>query len=282
MDSPAKRQRQPAAMRDHAPIRVGIGGWNFAPWRGAFYPDGLPHDHELAYASTSLTSIEINGTFYRHQSPASFTAWRAGTPDGFVFAVKAHRATTQSRDTANAGPAIERFLGSGLEELGPKLGPILWQFAPTKKFSQDLFEPFLAALPATLNGQRLLHAVEARHPSFQDPAWIALARAHNVGVAIIDSGKQALCGDVTADFVYARLQRNEADAAEGYDSAALDTWAGRFGRWAAGEAVDDLPLAGAAPARLARKLPGYVYFISGDKQRAPDSAMAMLRRLAAS
>ena len=259
------------------PVRVGIGGWTFAPWRDNFYPAKLPHAQELAYASRHVTSIEINGTFYRHQQAASFAAWRDATPDGFMFAVKAHRATTQSRDLSAAGPAIERFIGSGLEELGPKLGPILWQFAPTKAFDAALFEPFLAALPAQLNGQRLRHAVEARHPSFEDPAWVSLARAYRVAIAIIDSGKQGLRGDVTADFIYARLQRNSAAAPEGYDSDALDQWAARLKLWAAARTVDDLPLC--APAAPPLALPCFAYCISGDKERAPRAAMALLDRL---
>ena len=261
-----------------AAIHVGIGGWTYPPWRGRFYPDGLPHAQELAYAGARLTAIEINGTFYRHQSPASFAAWRDAVPDGFVFSVKAHRATTQSRDLAEAGPAIERFLRSGVLELGPKLGPILWQFAPTKKFDPDAMELFLAMLPARLDGVALRHAVEARHASFEDPAWLALAASYGVAVAVIDSDKQALHGDVTADFVYARLQRNQADAAEGYDSADLDRWAGRLARWSSGEAVDDLPLV--LPPRVQDGgRPCFAFFISGDKERAPEAAQAMLRRL---
>ena len=262
-----------------APIHVGIGGWTYPPWRGRFYPDGLPHAQELAYAGARLTAIEINGTFYRHQSPASFAAWRDAVPDGFVFSVKAHRATTQSRDLAEAGPAIERFLRSGLLELGPKLGPILWQFAPTKKFDPDAMELFLAMLPASLDGVTLRHAVEARHASFEDPAWPALAARYGAAVAIIDSDKQALLGDLTADFVYARLQRNQADAMEGYDSADLDRWARRLGRWSCGQAACDLPLV--LPPRVqAGGRACFAFFISGDKERAPEAATAMLRRLA--
>ncbi len=244
-----------------APIHIGIGGWTYAPWRGRFFPAGLPHAQELAFASARLTAIEINGTFYRHQSPASFAAWRDATPKGFVFAVKAHRATTQGRDLADSGAAIERFLRSGVTELGPKLGPILWQFAPTKKFDPDAMELFLATLPASLDGTRLRHAVEARHASFLDPAWPALAARYNVAVAIIDSDKQALRTEPTSDFVYARLQRNAADAPEGYASDALDEWAQRLRGWSA-------------------QRPCFAFFISGDKERAPDAAQAMLARLA--
>ncbi len=258
-------------------IRVGIGGWTFPPWRANFYPEGLPHDHELAYASAHLTSIEINGTFYRQQTPETFASWRDGTPANFVFAVKAHRATTQSADPANALAAITRFLNSGLEELHEKLGPILWQFAPTKKYDPATLETFLTALPPTLNGRPLQHAVEARHPTFDDPAWITQARTHNIAIAIIDSDKQALRGDVTAAFIYARLQRNQAQAPEGYDSAALDQWATRLKNWSAGAPVSDLPLTIPAPPPQPR--PCFCYCISGDKERAPHAAMALMKRL---
>ncbi len=259
-------------------IGVGIGGWTFAPWRGSFYPKGLPHAQELAWASQRVTSIEINGTFYRTQSPASFEAWRAAVPDGFVFAVKASRATTQAKDLTAVGPAIERFLGSGLTRLGPKLGPILWQFAPTKKFDAGLFTAWLALLPPEWEGVTLRHAIEARHATFQDPAWTALLRAQGVAQVIVDSDKQALLGDLTAPFVYARLQRNAEAAPEGYDSAALDQWAARAKAWANGRPVTDLPCL-SPPEAAPRDC--YVYFISGDKVRAPDAAQAMLRRLGA-
>jgi uncharacterized protein YecE (DUF72 family) len=241
-------------------IRIGIGGWNFPEWRGAFYPKGLPHAQELAYASARLTSIEINGTFYRHQSPESFASGRDGTPEGFVFSVKAHRATTHSKDFGGAMPSVPHFLDSGLAELGNKLGPVFWQFPHTRKFDATLCGAFLDSLPKTLAGRPLRHAIEARHPSFEDPAWLTLLRAHNVALVMVESEKQALHLDVTADFVYARLQMNAAAAAEGYDSALLDGWAKRLKTWS-------------------KKLDCYAYFISGDKARAPDSAMAMLNRL---
>ncbi len=261
-----------------AAVRIGVGGWTYAPWRGRFFPDGLPHAQELAYASARLTAIEINGTFYRHQTPASFAAWRDTTPDGFVFAVKAHRATTQGRDLADAGAAIERFLRSGLLELGPKLGPILWQFAPTKKFDPDAMELFLAMLPVSLDGVGLRHVIEARHTSFLDPAWPALAARYGAAIAIIDSDKQALRGDVTADFVYARLQRNQADAGEGYPTPDLDGWEERLRRWSDGRIVEDLECISPA-ARTGGRRECFAFFISGDKERAPDAAQAMLRRL---
>jgi uncharacterized protein YecE (DUF72 family) len=240
-------------------VRVGIGGWDFAPWRGRFYPAGLPKARELSHAASRLTAIEINGTFYRHQSPATFAAWRDAVPEGFMFAVKAHRACTQGRDLYASGDAIARFLDSGVLELGAKLGPILWQLAPTKKFDPLAMEAFLAMLPATLDGVMLRHAVEARHESFLDPAWPALAARYGVAVVIVDSDKQTLRLDATAGFVYARLQRTAAGAAEGYDSAALDTWASRLTGWAPRDA--------------------FCFFISGDKERAPDAALAMIGRI---
>ena len=241
-------------------IRIGIGGWTFAAWRGAFYPKGLPHAQELAYASEHLTSIEINGTFYRHQSPESFAAWRDATPKGFVFAVKAHRATTHGRDFGGGMPSVGHFLESGISELGCKLGPIFWQFPPFRKFDEAVCGAFLGSLPKTLAGRPLRHAIEARHASFEDPAWPALLRAHNVALVIVESEKQSLHCEVTADFVYARLQMNDAAAPEGYASDALDGWAKKLKSWS-------------------NKLDCYIYFISGDKERAPDSAMSMLKRL---
>ncbi len=246
-------------------ILAGIGGWTFAPWRGgAFYPEGLPHARELEHASRQVTAIEINGTFYRQQTEASFSTWRDATPDGFVFAVKAHRATTQTTDMAKAEAAIARFLGSGLKALGKKLGPILWQLPPTRKFDKDAMEAFLTLLPERNGALRLRHAVEARHPSFADPAYVALLRKHGVALVIVDSDKQALACEITAPFVYARLQRNDATAPEGYDSAALDDWAGRAKAWAGGKPPRDC----------------FIFFISGDKQRAPDAARAFIRRVA--
>jgi uncharacterized protein YecE (DUF72 family) len=262
-------------------IRIGIGGWTYAPWRRAFYPPGLPQAQELAYAAGRLTSIEINATFYRHQEPASFAAWRDAVPPDFVFAVKAHRATTYGRDPAAAGPAIASFLGSGLSALGAKLGPILWQFPHTKKFDPAALQAFLALLPPRLDGRPLRHAVEARHPSFATPAWVALASRHNVAVAIVDSDKHALHGDLTADFVYARLQRNASAAPEGYASDALNLWAKRLTAWGTGKKLPDLPmLAAPAPGR-AKPRDVFAYFISGEKARAPDAAQAMIARLVA-
>src|ERR1700759_140667 len=157
-------------------IRIGIGGWTFAPWRGAFYPKGLPHAKELAYASERLTSIEINGTFYRTQSPATYRKWASEVPDGFVFSVKGSRYVTNRSVLAEAGESIERFLQSGVTEMGDKLGPLLWQFAPFKKFNPDDFGAFLGLLPEKFDGRKLRHVVEVRHDSFKVPEFIELLR----------------------------------------------------------------------------------------------------------
>ncbi len=262
-----------------APVRVGVGGWIFAPWRGRFYPTGLRQADELEYASQHLTAIEINATFYRNQAPADFGRWRDATPQGFVFTVKAHRATTHAKNLGDNGAAIGRFLSSGITELGPKLGPILWQLPHNKKFDAAAMEGFLAGLPGELDGLKLRHAVEARHPTFLVPEWPALAARYGAAIVIVDSDKQELRGDLTGGFVYARLQRNEAAAPEGYDSGALDAWRRGIAGWSAGSAVGDLPLSGPAPKRCPKR-ECFVFFISGDKERAPEAAMAMLRRLA--
>ncbi len=259
------------------PIRVGIGGWTFAPWRGPFYPPGLVQAKELAYAAGRLTAIEINGTFYRTQSPASFAKWRAEVPDGFVFALKAPRVTTHRTALAESEPSIARFLDSGLSELGDALGPILWQFPPTRRFDAEAFAAFLALLPPVHRGVPLRHVIEARHESFAVPQWFTLLRQHRVAAAIIESDKHALLGDLTAPFVYARLQRNAEAEPEGYASAALDAWAGRARCWASGTPVVDLPLA--APEAVADARECFVFFISGDKVRAPDAAQAFIARI---
>jgi uncharacterized protein YecE (DUF72 family) len=259
-------------------IRVGIGGWTFEPWRGAFYPRGLPHARELEYASRNLTTIEINGTFYRTQSRDSFRRWAQETPDDFVFSVKGHRNTVNRRQLAEAGESIEWFLGSGIAELGPKLGPLLWQFAPTKKFDEEDFTAFLDLLPKTLDGRPLMHAVEVRHDSFRAPAFIALARRFEVAVVFADSDKYPAIADVTGPFVYARLQRTVENEPAGYAPADLDAWAKRLRAWAGGKEPGDLPRVGeAAPGAKSR--PVFAYMISGAKVRAPAAAMALIERL---
>ena len=259
-------------------IRVGIGGWTFAPWRGTFYPKGLAQARELEHASRQLTSIEVNGTFYSTQKPASFRKWAADTPDDFIFSVKGSRYVTHRRVLAEAGPSIERFLGSGLSELGSKLGPILWQLHPGKRFEPEDFEAFLALLPAELDGRRLRHAVEARHDSFVDPAFVTLLRKHAIAPVLVESDKHPLIADVTADFIYARLQRTSEKNAAGYPPRELEAWAGRAQAWAKGAAPDDLAtIVPPAPGGEPRDV--FVYMIAGAKVRAPAAAMALIERL---
>jgi uncharacterized protein YecE (DUF72 family) len=262
-------------------IRVGIGGWTFAPWRGPFYPPGLPHARELEFASRRLTTIEINGTFYRAQSPASFAKWRDETPENFVFTVKGHRAIVNSKKLADSGEAIAWFLGSGILELREKLGPILWQLAPFKRFDAEDLEGFLRLLPPEKDGRRLQHALEVRHASFVDPAFVALARANNVAIVYADSDEHPAIADVTGDFVYARLQRTEENESAGYPPAALDQWAERARAWAAGGEPQDLPCIADRAAPGADR-PAFVFFISGAKERNPAAAAALIERLGGS
>lgn len=259
-------------------IRVGIGGWTYEPWRGAFYPKGLKHADELKYAAGKLTAIEINGTFYRTQSPASFAKWREETPEGFVFSLKGHRAVVNRKVLAEAGDALDWFLKSGITELGPKLGPLLWQFAPHKTFDPDDFGAFLALLPRNADGLALRHVVEVRSETFLVPEFVALAAKHNVAVVCAQSDDYPAIADVTADFVYARLQTSQAAHANGYAEADLDLWAKRAKIWAAGGTVDDLPRFGARPAPR-KKRDVFVFMIAGEKVRNPAAAAALIARL---
>ncbi|ALA17463.1 MULTISPECIES: DUF72 domain-containing protein [unclassified Chelatococcus] len=266
--------------QDAAPgIRIGIGGWTYEPWRGTFYPEGLAQKRELEYASRKLTSIEINGTFYGSQKPESFARWREETPEGFVFALKGPRFATNRRVLAEAGESIERFVTGGLAELREKLGPINWQFAPTKKFDPDDFAAFLALLPKSVDGLALRHVVEVRHDSFRSPDFMALLREHEVALVVAGDSKYPQIADVTAPFVYARIMGTSEGEDLGYAPAALDAWAERTRAWAAGGAPDDLETVTrhvAAP--QGRDV--YLYVISGHKVANPAAAMALIERLA--
>jgi uncharacterized protein YecE (DUF72 family) len=259
-------------------IRVGIGGWVYAPWRGGtFYPKGLPQAGELAYASSRLTSIEINGTFYRTQKPDSFRKWADETPDDFIFALKGPQFATNRRVLAEAGSSIERFFASGVMELKSKLGPVLWQMAPFKKFEPEDFEAFLRLLPPSVDGKGIRHVVEVRHQSFVTPDFIALLRKHSVAVVLVESAKHPLFADVTSDLIYARLQGTETKVKTGYPPTALDAWAKRAKVWEAGGVPGDLPAIGGAPQKAARDV--FIYMISGAKERAPAAALALIERL---
>lgn len=259
-------------------IRVGVGGWTYEPWRSNFFPDGLPHSRELAYASRQLSAIEVNGTYYGTLKPASFKKWHDETPDDFVFSLKASRYATNRRVLAEAGDSITRFVESGISELGRKLGPIVWQFMPGKVFEAQDFEAFLALLPTQVDGRALRHVVDVRHESFMDPAYLALARRYRVATVFTDADKFPWFADLTGDIVYARLMMSDAALATGYAEAALDAWAERARRWAAGETPEDLPALEASPAPV-RPREVFVYFINGAKERAPAAAMALLARL---
>ncbi|MEX0853130.1 MAG: DUF72 domain-containing protein [Bauldia sp.] len=259
-------------------IRVGVGGWTYAPWRGTFYPEGLKQAEELAYAASKLTAIEINGTFYRTQSATSFAKWRDETPDGFVFSVKGHRAVVNKKKLAEAGEALDWFFGSGVTELGAKLGPVLWQLAPFKKFDADDLGAFLKLLPKEAGGLALRHAVEVRSKSYLNAAFVDLCRNHNAAIVYADSEEYPAIADVTADFVYARLQRSAEDVATRYTAEGLDGWATRSKTWAAGGEPDDLPRFGTKHAPK-KKRDVFVFMIAGDKVRAPAAATALIERL---
>lgn len=259
-------------------IRVGIGGWTYEPWRGTFYPAGLKHADELRYAGEHLTTIEINGTFYRTQTAASFAKWRDETPDGFVFSVKGHRAVVNKRVLAEAGEAIDWFYRSGILALQDKLGPVLWQFAPHKKFDVEDFGAFLALLPKEKEGREMRHVVEVRSETFLVPAFVELLRKHEVAVVCADSDDYPAIADVTAPFVYMRLQRTEEGIDTGYAAADLDAWAGRARVFASGGAPDDLVRFHPKPAAK-KKRDVFVYMIAGAKVRAPAAAMALIERV---
>ena len=266
-----------AASKHTGRIRVGIGGWTFAPWRNSFYPPKLPHAQELAHASRAVTSIEVNGTYYRTQSPESFRRWAAETPDDFVFSLKASRYATNRKDLREAGPAVAHFVDSGIAELGSKLGPILWQLAPFKPFDPEEIAGFAELLPPEKDGLPLRHVLEVRHPSFVCEAFVALARRHGFAICLALSADYPLIADPTADFVYMRLQTSTADHEAGYDAAAVVRFAAQAKDFAAGKMPDDLPTL--APALKAPGRDCFVYFISGAKERNPAAAQALLNVL---
>jgi uncharacterized protein YecE (DUF72 family) len=259
-------------------IRVGIGGWTFEPWKNNFYPAGLAAAKELAFASRALRTIEINGTFYSGFKPPTWEKWAAETPDGFVFSVKANRFCVNRKVLGEAGESIGRFVGQGMEALGPKLGPILWQLAGTKKFDADDTAAFFALLPGKLGKLKLRHALEARHESFRTPAFVALCRKHNVAIVYADDDKYPAFADLTADFVYARLQDTEAKYKNGYAPKALEKWAAVTQAWAKGEAPTALEYAD-KPASDGKARDVFVYMIAGAKEKNPAAAMALQEKL---
>ncbi|MGF9691410.1 DUF72 domain-containing protein [Rhizobium sp. 0TCS1.26] len=261
-------------------IRTGIGGWTFDAWEGSFYPDKLPKRRQLEFASRELTAIEVNGTYYSSQKPATFAKWAAEVPEDFVFSLKASRYCTNRKILAEAGPSIEKFLDQGIAELGPHLGPILWQFMGTKKFEPDDFEAFLDLLPTTLNGQPLRHVVEPRHESFCTPDFVEMLAKRGIAAVCADHPDYPMFADVTSDFVYARLQKGADDTPTCYPQADIEAWSKRFETYAAGGAPKDLPLH--APDRKVEAKPRdvFAFFIHGGKVNAPNGARLLKAKLA--
>jgi uncharacterized protein YecE (DUF72 family) len=241
-------------------IHIGVGGWTFEPWRGVFYPEGLTHKRELEYASRKLTSIEINGTYYSSFKPDSWKKWRAETPDGFVFAMKASRFCTNRRVLADATQSVQRFVGQGLVELGDRLGPINWQFMATKKFDPEDIESFLKLLPRAAGKLPLRHALEVRHDSFKDQRFYELARKHNVAIVYAQDDDFPEIDEPTADFTYARLMTSQEKLKTGYKPADLDKWARKAKAWS-------------------KRGDAFIYFISGAKVRNPAAAQALIERV---
>lgn len=238
-------------------ISVGIGGWVYEPWRGSFYPSGLRQKDELGYVGQHLTATEINATYYSSQKPATFAGWAAQVPDGFRFAVKASRYCTNRKVLAEAGESVAKFVGQGIAELGDRLGPILWQFMPTKRFEPDDFAAFLKLLPASVDGVPLRHAIEVRHQSFDDPVFLALAQAAGAAVVLADHEDYPAIHGHDVGFAYNRLMRAQADEPTGYPAATIGQWVER------------------AKAE-ARKGDVFTFFISGAKERNPAAAQAMI------
>lgn len=256
-----------------------MGGWTYAPWRETFYPDDLPKARELEYASRQVTAIEVNGTFYRTQTPSTFAKWRDEVPETFRFALKAPRYTTQRKVLSDGAAGIQRFIESGITELREKLGPILWSFPPFKKFEPQEFEAFLAALPPRIDDRALRHVLDVRHESFATPAFVQLARRYGAAIAYSDAEGIPPIADVTADFVYARLKRCVSSVKTGYRKDALEKWAERARLWSAGGAPGDLDYIEPAvqPKKAMRDV--FVFFIAGAKERAPLAARELISLL---
>jgi uncharacterized protein YecE (DUF72 family) len=283
-------------------VRIGISGWTYAPWRGAFYPKGLPQKSELAHASAVFRSIEINGTFYGLQTPSAFARWADETPDDFVFAVKAPRFITHMKRLRDASLPLANFLASGVLRLGGKLGPVLWQLPPSLRFDECVLADFLALLPADTEAasdlarkhddhlkarawlhtdacRKMRHAIEIRHDSFVNPRFVAMLRAHSVALVCADTVKWPLLMDVTADFVYCRLHGSKELYRSGYDADSLDRWSRRVRAWSLGRKMRDGAFAGEQEGK-AQPRDVFLYFDNTDKLRAPQDAASLMRRVA--
>jgi len=260
-------------------IKIGIGGWNFPPWRDNFYPKGLPQRRELEYASRHLATLEINSTFYRAQTPKVYAKWRDDTPPGFVFSLKAPRQVAEMRKLAGAGAVVRGFLFGGLAEFGDKLGPVVWQFPPSRKFEHDDFAAFLDLLSHELNGRPLRHALEVRNETFLCEAFLELARARGAACVFTDSPEYPNFADLTGDFVYARLMRSRESESDGYSAQQLDAWVERARAWCEGSAPEDLPRVSGKPKAASTPRDVFIYFISAAKARNPAAAMALQGRI---
>jgi uncharacterized protein YecE (DUF72 family) len=258
-------------------IHVGVGGWDYDPWRESFYPPDLAKAKQLEYASRQLTATEINATYYKLQKPELFERWAKTVPDGFKFAIKASRYCTNRKVLGEGGEGIEKFCAQGITELGDKLGPILWQFMGTKRFDPGDFKAFLNLLPKSWNGVKLRHAVEPRHESFRTPEFVAMARAAGAAIVFADDDVYPCIPDLSGDIAYARLQRTREDLPTGYAPAELDKWAEVAKAWSRGESPPGFPYAAEPPPARPRET--YVFFISGAKIRNPAAAKALIERL---
>ena len=260
-------------------IRAGMGGWTFEPWDTSFYPEKLSKAKQLQYASRQVPTIEVNGTFYSTMRPTTFAKWASESPDGFVFSLKGHRFVTNRRVLGEAGEGIAHFLRSGITELGDKLGPVLWQFAPTKKFEPDDLEAFLKLLPDKQDGVKLRHVIEVRNHSFVVPEFAALLRKYNMPVVYADHSKYPAIADATGDFIYARLQTGKDETPTCYTPAALDEWAKRARVWAEGKVPPDLDQADPSTQAGVKPRDVFVYFITEGKVHAPHGAVAFMERV---
>ena len=261
-------------------IHIGVGGWDFDPWRGTFYPPGLAKTKQLEFAARHLSATEVNATFYKLQNPETWARWAGMVPDDFRFAIKGSRFCTNRKALGEAAEAIGRFLGQGFTELGDKLGPINWQLAPTKRFDADEISAFLGLLPTSRDGLPLRHAIEPRHESFQCREFLALARGAGVAIVVADSDQYPQIADPSADFVYARLQRTAEDEPLGYSPGALDRWAKTIRGWSRGASPEGLAYVGdrhAAEGSKPREV--FAFVISGAKVRNPAAAQGLIARL---
>jgi uncharacterized protein YecE (DUF72 family) len=256
-------------------IRTGIGGWTFEPWRGTFFPDDLKQKDELRYAASKMKVIEVNGTYYATQKPATFAKWASEVPDGFIFSLKATRYVTNRKILAEAGESMERFLTSGISELGAHLGPLLWQFAPTKKFEPEDFEAFLKLLPERQDGVPLRHVVEVRHDSFKVPEFVELLAEYKIAPVCAEHHDYPMIADVTADFVYTRLQKGSDEIKTCYPPKELKAWAARLETWAEGKVPEDLPLIDLKRTVKTEPRDVFAFMIHEGKVNAPHGAIAL-------